>query len=182
MMEKLGLTTLMERILSGWTWTKYDLKPFADLARQYKQQIKTVLHFTVNDRVSDTQIIHQLLNQFGLRFEQKVWSIFIPNHEGEKLRVYGLNTSHWEAMSVVLQRREDKRNAAGEVTFSKGSDPSFKESYQWGDLLNPQDNERHETNPENVSAIVPKQPIHTAQKEEIGRSPLLFPPPMHRTS
>jgi hypothetical protein len=134
MLEKLGMTDLVDRIIKGWTWTKHDLKPFADLARRYREQIKTVLHFTINDRVSDTQIVHQLLCQFGLKFERKVWSNFTPNHEGEKLRVYGLNLTHWEAMTAVLQRRQEKRNGFVEDSTSSGSSPVFKESYNGGDL------------------------------------------------
>jgi hypothetical protein len=134
MLEKLGMTDLVDRMIEGWTWTKYDLKVFGDLARQYKEQIKTVLNFTISDRVSDTMIVHQLLCQFGIKLEHKNWSIYIPDHEGEKLRVYGLNQTHWEAMSAVLQRRQDKRNAFERGASSSGSAPCFKESYRGADL------------------------------------------------
>jgi Domain of unknown function (DUF3854) len=189
MLEKLGMTDLVDRIIKGWTWTKHDLKPFADVARQFKKQIKTVLHFTINDRVSDTQIVHQLLCQFGLKFERKVWSKFTPDHEGEKLRVYGLNLTHWEAMSAVLQRRQEKRNAFESGTISTGSSPWFKESYSRGDLEDSQTEERlsalkallSEETQTATDPVAPSQPLNLEQHDHRHSSPSC-PPPFQRTS
>jgi Domain of unknown function (DUF3854) len=189
MLEKLGMTDLVDRMIKGWDWTKHDLKPFADLARQFKEQIKTVLHFTINDKVSDTQIVHQLLCQFGLKFEHKVWSNFTPEHEGEKLRVYTLNLTHWEAMTAVLQRRQEKRNGFVEGANSSGSSPVFKESYNGGDLGATQAEE-------GLSALktllsddpqlekLPAAPSKALEfaLHDIRRSPSSFPPPFQRTS
>jgi hypothetical protein len=185
MLEKLGLTALVDQMIKGWTWTKHDLKAFADLARQYKEQIKTVLHFTIHDRVSDTQIVHQLLCQFGLKFEQRVWSNFTPDHEGEKLRVYGLNLTHWEAMSAVLQRRQEKRNAFENAPISPGSSPSFKKSYKEGDPETTQGaellNARKETRTD--SPLVQTAPIDPDQALEVTSSQAIaLPPENQRTS
>jgi Domain of unknown function (DUF3854) len=189
MLEKLGMTDLVDRIIKGWTWTKHDLKPFADVARQFKEQIKTVLHFTINDRVSDTQIVHQLLCQFGLKFERKVWSIYIPNHEGEKLRVYGLNIAHWEAMSAILQRRQEKRNAFESGANMSGSAPCFKESYSRDDLEASQEAEllkalkdsrtAHPQSP--ITPPSPDQALELAMPDRRRSSPSC-PPPFQRTS
>jgi Domain of unknown function (DUF3854) len=134
-LERLGMDKLIERMANGWDWTKHDLKPFADLARQFKDQIKTFLHFTIHDRVSDTQIIHQLLSQFGLKFEQKQWSRSVPGYPREKLRVYTLDFAHWETVSAVLLRRQVKREGFVQFSESTGSDPSFKESYRGVDPI-----------------------------------------------
>jgi Domain of unknown function (DUF3854) len=189
MLEKLGMTDLVDQMIKGLTWTKHDLKPFADLARQYKEQIKTVLHFTINDRVSDTQIVHQLLCQFGLKFERKVWSNFTPNHEGDKLRVYGLNLIHWEAMSAVLQRRQEKRNAFETGANSSGSTPCFKESYGRGDLEVSQEEERLKAlkdlhSDRHLSQTAPTsadQALEVAPTE-IRRLPAPLSPPFQQTS
>jgi hypothetical protein len=189
MLEKLGMTDLVERMISGWTWTKHDLKSFADLARQFKGQIKTVLHFTITDQVSDTQIVHQLLCQFGLKFEHKVWSTFIPNHEGEKLRVYGLNLTHWEAMTEVLQRRQEKRNGLVEQANPSGSSPMFKESYTRGDPGEPHAKERSNALkvgfsdcPQSQTEQEDSDPALKFALMEMRRSLLSGSPPIQRTS
>jgi hypothetical protein len=189
MLEKLGMTDLVDRMIQGWTWTKHDLKSFADLARQYKEQIKTVLNFTIHDRVSDTQIVHQLLCQFGLKFEQKVWSTFTPDHEGEKLRVYGLNLTHWEAMTAVLQRRQKKRTDFVEGGHPAGSSPWFKESYNRGDPGEGQKQEPLTTlkdglldNPQvEKSASDSSQDLEFVRPENRGYNSS-SPPPVQRTS
>jgi hypothetical protein len=48
------------------------------------------------DKMSDTQIIHQLLSQLGIKVEQH-WSRSVLTHEGEKLRVYQLDQKHWQS-------------------------------------------------------------------------------------
>jgi hypothetical protein len=60
------------------------------------------------DKMSDTQIVHQLLSQLGIKMEQH-WSRSVPTHEGEKLRVYQLNQAHWQSALAVLERRAAKR-------------------------------------------------------------------------
>jgi Domain of unknown function (DUF3854) len=189
MLEKLGMTDLVERMIQGWRWTKYDLKSFADLARQYKEQIKTVLHFTISDRVTDTMIVHQLLCQFGLKFEHQNWSIYTPNHEGEKLRIYGLNLTHWEAMSAVLQRRQEKRNTFETGTRSTGSTPCFKESYKGVDLeVAPEEKQFNAlkaiSSGRSAEQIFPAAPDQVMKVEESAhrRLPFPFPPEIQRTS
>jgi Domain of unknown function (DUF3854) len=184
-LEKLGMTDLVDRMINGLNWTQHDLKPFADLARQYKEQIKTVLHFTISDRVSDTQIVHQLLDQFGLKFEHKKWSIYTPNHEGEKLRIYGLNLAHWEAMSAVLQRRQEQRNGFVEGRNPSGSSPGSKESYNRGDLGTTQGkvpfSVLSESPQRQNTAEAPSKALEMERKE-LTPLPLPFPPLLQHTS
>jgi hypothetical protein len=61
------------------------------------------------DKMSDTQIIHQLLSQLGIKVEQH-WSRSVATHEGEKLRVYQLDQEHWQSAWAVLERRAAKRD------------------------------------------------------------------------
>lgn len=98
---------MIAKLRSGWRWTKYDLKPYADKARELAVQIKVALHLTI-DKMSDTQIVHQLLSQLGIKVSFN-WSRGIAGHEGEKLRVHKLNQDHWESVWAVLQRRAAKR-------------------------------------------------------------------------
>jgi hypothetical protein len=70
--------------------------------------IKVSLRITI-DKMSDTQIIHQLLSQLGIKVEQH-WSRSVATHEGEKLRVYQLDQEHWQSAWAVLERRAAKRD------------------------------------------------------------------------
>ncbi|MDX2096943.1 MAG: hypothetical protein SFW36_04135, partial [Leptolyngbyaceae cyanobacterium bins.59] len=65
--SKIGLDELIAKIRSGWQWCKYDLKPYADRARELAPQVKVALHYTITAQISDTQIIHQLLSQLGIK-------------------------------------------------------------------------------------------------------------------
>ena len=106
--EKIGLTELIQKMAEGWRWCKHDLKPYADIARALAPQIKVALHFTVGDEISDTQVIHQLLSQLGIKFEMH-WSRSVAGYEGQKLRTYALETQQWSKAWDILQRRDEKR-------------------------------------------------------------------------
>lgn len=89
-------------------WTKYDLAADAERARQMAGQIKTVLHLSITPKMSDVQIIHQLLSQMGLKVSFG-WSRSVEGHEGEKLRVYRLDASRYEQAIGILHRRQERR-------------------------------------------------------------------------
>jgi hypothetical protein len=61
------------------------------------------------DKMSDTQIVHQLLSQLSIKVKQH-WSRSVATHEGEKLRVYQLDQEHWQSAWAVLERRAAKRD------------------------------------------------------------------------
>ena len=105
---QIGLDELIAKIRSGWQWCKYDLKPYADRARELTRQIKVALHYSITSEMSDTQIMHQLLSQLGIKLTMH-WSRSHPGYAGEKLRVYSLNLEHWERVWAILQRRQAKR-------------------------------------------------------------------------
>ena len=105
---QIGIDELLTKLRNGWQWCKYDLKPYADRARSLTPQIKVVLHYTINQSMSDTQIIHQLLSQLGIKLTMH-WSRSHPGYEGEKLRIYRLDQTIWEQMWLILQRRQEKR-------------------------------------------------------------------------
>lgn len=134
MFERLGFNELIDKIVGGWEWTRYDLKPFADLARRYSEQIKKILHFSISEKVSDVQIIHQLLSQLGIKLTFR-WSSSTPRHQGEKLRLYSLDKAEWETVRGVLLRRASKR----ETFEDNGSPPIYIDSYRGGvPSLNPE--------------------------------------------
>ena len=111
-------------------WTKHDLKPYADTARELKPQIKLGLNFSITDGMSDTQIIHQLLSHMGIKFEWR-WSRSVAGYEGEKLRVYRLDTAHWQQLTDVLDRRAVRREILRQTEQESGS-PPLKSSYTGG--------------------------------------------------
>lgn len=113
--NEVGLNELIEKMQAGWTWTRYDLAPYATRARALTPQIKVALHFTITEGMSDTQVIHQLLSQLGIKIIFH-WSRSVAGHEGIKLRVYSLELKNWNEMSAVLQRRQRKRELLQEST------------------------------------------------------------------
>ncbi|HEY9627256.1 MAG TPA: plasmid replication protein, CyRepA1 family [Coleofasciculaceae cyanobacterium] len=111
----LGFDALIEQMTQGWEWTKYDLESYAAKARTLAPQIKAALNFTISAQVHDTQIVHQLLRQLGLKVKFVQWSRAVAGHEGEKLRTYRLDTDHWQIVSGILDRRRAKRMALQQV-------------------------------------------------------------------
>jgi hypothetical protein len=133
---QIGIDELLAKIRSGWQWCKYDLKPYADRARELTRQIKVALHYTITEGMSDTQIIHQLLSQLGIKLMMN-WSRSHPGYEGEKLRVYSLDVEHWERVWSILQRRQSKRESLHrqrlEMPLESGSPVVFKIETPTGD-------------------------------------------------
>lgn len=133
---QIGIDELLVKIRSGWQWCKYDLKPYADRARELTRQIKVALHYTITEGMSDTQIIHQLLSQLGIKLMMN-WSRSHPGYEGEKLRVYSLDIEHWERVWSILQRRQVKRESLQrqrlEMALESGSPVAFKIETPTGD-------------------------------------------------
>ena len=107
--QALGFDELIEKLLQGQEWTKYDLAVVAAKARALAPQIKVALNFTIHAKVSDVQIVHQLLLQLGIKVRFCRWSRAIEGHAREKLRVYRLDAEHWQRMSEILERRHLKR-------------------------------------------------------------------------
>lgn len=143
--DLVGLSELIEKMQAGWTWTRYDLVAYADRARALTPQIKVALHFTITEGMSDTQVIHQLLSQLGIKLSFR-WSRSVIGYEGTKLRVYSLELENWKKMSAVLQRRQKERElleASLSISFeasdcsgspltllklTRGGDPAFPDS------------------------------------------------------
>ncbi|MEX0272550.1 plasmid replication protein, CyRepA1 family [Leptolyngbyaceae cyanobacterium UHCC 1019] len=115
----IGIDELLAKLQAGWTWTQYDLEPYAAKARAFAKQIKVALHLTISDKMSDTQVVHQLLAQLGVKVEQACWSRSVAGHEGEKLRVYQLHQDHWICVWAVLQRRQAKRQQIQQQSLMK---------------------------------------------------------------
>lgn len=99
--ETLGLLDFLEE---GREWTADDISPYAEKIRQYASAIKIALNVTINDRMSDIQVVHQLLSQLGLRTQFR-W----VRTEGVKRRVYSLNQDHWQKFKTILDRRLQRR-------------------------------------------------------------------------
>jgi hypothetical protein len=111
--------------------------------------------------------------------------MYTPNHEGEKLRIYGLNLAHWEAMTAVLQRRQEKRNSFVGGADSSGSSPISKESYNRGDLGTAQGEVSFPVLSEspklqNTAADLSK--ALEMERKDLTPLPLPFPPLLQRTS
>jgi Domain of unknown function (DUF3854) len=122
--EQLHLDTLLQKMTSGWEWTSADLAPYAAKARTLKLQIQIALNFTISDKMSDTQIVHQLLKQLGLKFAKFRWSRSVPGQEGTKVRVFRLDLAHWQTLTEILSRRKAKREAIASSTVSATVDPT----------------------------------------------------------
>lgn len=130
--SEIGLDDLINKARSGWQWSKYELQSIADRARELTPQIKITLHFTITEGMSDTQIVHQLLSQLGIKLKMK-WSRSHPGYEGTKLRIYSLDTEHWDRMWAVLERRQERRSRLQQPQQDVGSPVTLSNQNQTGD-------------------------------------------------
>lgn len=111
--EAIGLTDFLT---PDQEWTAADLQPYADTARQLAREVKVTLHLTI-DRMSDTQVIHQLLSQLGVK------TVFRWRGTGEnKQRVYRLDAAQWQQLTEVLERRKLRRKPL-EKSDAQGGSP-----------------------------------------------------------
>ena len=99
--ETLGL---LDFLTEGWEWGEADIAPYAERIRRYASDIKVALNMTINNQMSDTQVVHQLLSQLGLRTKFR-WT----RKDGVKQRIYRLNQEHWQAIRAILNRRLQRR-------------------------------------------------------------------------
>lgn len=124
--EALGLNQFLDPNLE---WTKYDLCACVTKIREQAALVRHVLNFTVSNKVSDVQIVHQLLSQLGIKIAFR-WSRSVPEHADEKLRVYRLDPTHWQALMAVIDRRRARRQ---QTTDPTGSPPVQDNQKQAGD-------------------------------------------------
>ncbi len=97
-------------------WTGEDNAAIAALARGHFKVIQDVLHFSPSDKLSDTQIAHQLLSQLGLKV--------ISRWQGtgkHKHRVYRLEAARWELLTAILERRAARRSRLQSQASEPGS-------------------------------------------------------------
>ena len=132
--EMLGFNELLAQMQAGGEWTAIDLQPYADRARSLADKIQVILHFTIRAEISDTQIVHQLFSQLGLKFEFR-WSRSIEGHEGKKLKVFHRVTEVWQKLWGVLERRQARRSPR-ETSEPDGSPQPFNDSKLGGYLIN----------------------------------------------
>lgn len=120
--QVLGLNDFLDR---NKEWTGYDLKPYADKIRKHRDEVKQVLNLTPSEKVSDVQLLHQLLSQLGIKIKFR-WSRSMPGHKGEKIRVYSLDLEHWHKLMSIIERRHTARKTASKFTedLDKTGSPS----------------------------------------------------------
>jgi hypothetical protein len=135
--EYLGLG---EFISPGREWTAGDLEPIATKARESATEIKQALNFRVHDRVSNTQIVHQLLEQMCLKVTFRWQRI-----DGKKQRIYRLDEEHWQKLQSILEQRRSKRDHLNSSESNLGSPPPVYDYSIGGDP--------HESIPEEADNI-----------------------------
>jgi Domain of unknown function (DUF3854)/Origin of replication binding protein len=129
--DRLGITDFLRRAIDGMQWVKSDLETLAKQIRGYANVVKTHLGFTITDKMSDVQVVHQLLSQLGIKVDFH-WSKFHPQHFGRKIRIYSLNRQHWDFYQGILSRRASKR---AEFQATEGSPTALNNKKTEGDLL-----------------------------------------------
>ncbi|MBD2303783.1 hypothetical protein, partial [Nostoc sp. FACHB-190] len=113
-------------------WTKADLKPYADKIRLYAPEILTHLNRTISEKMSDMQVVHQLLSQFGIKIAFR-WSRFEPGFEKQKIKVCRLDAEVWHSLMSVLERRATRREQLHEHGELSGSGMPFNTKNTLGD-------------------------------------------------
>ncbi len=120
--EFLGLKQFLD---PNKTWTKVDLEDCALQIRKRTNEVRLGLNFTVADHLSDVQIVHQLLSQMGIKITFQ-WSRSIPGLEGHKEKIYRLDMDHWDVLSKIIERRQQRRNECPEEhDLFPGSPPTL---------------------------------------------------------
>ena len=105
--ERIGLNDFLD---PDKEWTRQDLAPYAERIHQMREQIKVALGTTISAKMRDTQAVHQLLSQLGLKTAFR-WSRSMPGLEGKKVRVFRLERLRWDDSITVLERRKAQREA-----------------------------------------------------------------------
>lgn len=109
-------------------WVAADLAEDAAIVRQHSKQIQDVLHFTPSEKLSDVQIIHQLLSQLGLKVTYR-WQ----GTGAEKHRVYRLDSQCWQGLTLILERRQGRRLRFQQENSGEGSPPPLNTQIRGGD-------------------------------------------------
>jgi len=133
--ELLGLNDFLD---ANKEWTRYDLKRYADKIRNYRDEIKQALKITPSEKISDVQLVHQLLSQLGIKIKFR-WSRSMPGHEGEKIRVYSLDREHWDKLMSIIERRHTARKAGDNFTDDLNKTGSPGGLYTQNDQGDPRD-------------------------------------------
>ncbi len=111
--QRLGLDKFLD---TEREWTAEDVGEVAAIARQHSQLVQTVLHFTPSEKLSDVQIVHQLLSQLGVKVDYR-WK----GTGSGKHRVYFLNAQVWQNLTDILERRQQRRIEIEQRQTEKGS-------------------------------------------------------------
>jgi hypothetical protein len=119
-------------------WTAEDLTEVAAIARQHRQLVQSVLHFTPSEKLSDVQIVHQLLSQLGVKVEFH-WR----GTGSEKHKVYNLDVQVWQTLIEILERRHQRRLEIEQRQTEKGSPLPLDSKKLTGDPT-PRNNENKE--------------------------------------
>jgi Domain of unknown function (DUF3854) len=99
--EKLGLSKFLSL---NESWTKHDSQEIADLARNYRKDIKIYLNLTIPETADNNWILAQLLHQVGLRTKAHY-----KGRRGEQEAVYSLEPEHFALVAEILQHRQEFR-------------------------------------------------------------------------
>ncbi|MEA5507577.1 plasmid replication protein, CyRepA1 family [Halotia wernerae UHCC 0503] len=127
--EALGLNDFLDPFKE---WTKADIEPYADKMRQYASEIYHHLNRTVSDKMSDVNVVHQLLSQLGIKAAFR-WSRFEPGFEKQKIKVYRLDAETWSSLMSILARRAARRERLHEQGDNSGSAMTFNTQNYLGD-------------------------------------------------
>ncbi|NJR39081.1 MAG: DUF3854 domain-containing protein [Leptolyngbyaceae cyanobacterium CSU_1_4] len=115
--EKLRLNDFLD---PNKEWTEDDLEAYAAAARQHSVTIKQLCHFTISNalredgkpKISDTQIIHQLLSQMGVKVK-----LYWRGSGKNKHRVYRLDGDRWQQLITTLNQRQLRRQTDSQKDF-----------------------------------------------------------------
>ncbi|MCC2695232.1 plasmid replication protein, CyRepA1 family [Nodularia sp. LEGE 04288] len=133
MREVFGLNDFLD---PNKEWNKGDLKPYADKIRQYASQIHHHLNRTISHKMSDVQVVHQLLSQLGIKIAFR-WSRFEPGFEREKIKVFRLDADLWCHLMSILQQRASRRERLENQADASGSGIGFNTNNHLGDPNQP---------------------------------------------
>ncbi|MHC5863501.1 hypothetical protein, partial [Nostoc sp.] len=100
--------------------------------RKYAPEILHHFNRTISDKMSDVNVVHQMLSQLGIKATFR-WSRFEPGFEKQKIKVYRLDAETWSNLMSILAKRAERRERLNNLGESDGSAMSFNTQNKLGD-------------------------------------------------
>jgi hypothetical protein len=109
--KHLHIPELLKYVASGNDWQADSpiVETVCEALRHYASDVKLILGFTVSAKMTNNQLIGEILSRYGLKT-----SFNRVRSDGKVIRVYSLDSDHLQVVRSIIIRREKKRLSKGD--------------------------------------------------------------------